>query len=105
MDTKYLCHGKRDRCFNLRGYQFPLCSRCTGIYTGFVFSLLWELLLGVPPKNLIPLWILVIIPTAVDGITQLLRERTSSNPIRFLTGFPAGVGIMFLIRTLRRLII
>lgn len=98
MNTTALCHGKSDRCFSYRGRDLPICARCSAIYLGFFTSLVFEYLYGLPGLELIPLWILIIIPTGVDGITQLVGKRESTNLIRFLTGFPAGLGIMFLVR-------
>jgi uncharacterized membrane protein len=39
-------------------------------------------------------------PTGVDGLTQLICDRESTNLIRFLTGYPAGFGFMLFLRTI-----
>jgi len=35
-----LCHQRPDRSFFIDGHKFGVCSRCTGIYFGFAFTLL-----------------------------------------------------------------
>ena len=32
--TQFICHRIPERTFNIRGYYFPVCSRCTGFYIG-----------------------------------------------------------------------
>lgn len=105
MNTAFLCHGKPKRSFSFRGYQFPLCARCTGIYAGMFISLSWEYQFGLPSTDLIPVFILIIFPTLIDGLIQLVGKRESSNPVRFITGFPAGLGLMFLIRIGRSILL
>ncbi|MGB9953414.1 DUF2085 domain-containing protein [Haloarcula marismortui] len=97
------CHGRSERCFCYRGYQFPLCARCSGIYIGFVLVLVTELYLGLPPRSFLPAYLLLIVPMGIDGTTQLLGSRESNNPLRLITGLLGGIGIMMLLRTLRTL--
>ncbi|MBD3342377.1 MAG: DUF2085 domain-containing protein [Candidatus Lokiarchaeota archaeon] len=89
-----VCHRIPERSFFFRGKQFPLCSRCTGIVLGywlypfFIFNLIR-----------LPLLILILLhlPLFLDGITQIFCSRESTNSLRFITGFFAGmsqVGIM-----------
>lgn len=32
------CHQREDRSFKINGWQFPICSRCTGILTGQILG-------------------------------------------------------------------
>jgi uncharacterized membrane protein len=89
-----LCHRLPHRSFFWKGKQFPVCARCTGIHLGyfsmpiFLFNL-WEIPV---------LWaISMAIPTYLDGIRQYITKRESTNLIRVITGFVAGVGTMSLI--------
>jgi uncharacterized membrane protein len=36
---------------------------------------------------------LLLVPLVADGLTQMFFQRQSTNPLRFATGFMAGVGI------------
>ena len=47
------------------------------------------------------LWaILMVLPTYLDGIRQHITNRESTNVIRVITGFVAGVGTMSLVSDL-----
>lgn len=93
------CHGRSDRCLSIRGYEFPICSRCTAIYAGFITGLLFEIVFGLPSKEILPVYILLVAPTGIDGLTQLLSDRESTNLIRLITGYPAGIGLILFVRT------
>ena len=47
----------------------------------------------------------MIIPTFIDGVTQLFGLRQSNNILRFVTGLIAGVGLVILINATKWLII
>ena len=34
------CHQREDRSFKIKGWQFPVCARCTGILTGQLIGLI-----------------------------------------------------------------
>jgi len=84
-----LCHRKPERSFFIRGKQFPVCARCTGIYLGYAFFPLFVF-------NVIHIGfiisVLLVLPTVIDGFTQAYYKRESNNVLRFVTGFMAGVG-------------
>lgn len=104
--TRFICHRIPERTFNIRGYYFPVCSRCTGLYIGvfscFIFIKLFYIYYSL---NFILFSVLLIIPTLIDGFTQFFGFRESNNLIRFLTGLIAGVGLVILINTIKWLII
>lgn len=92
-----LCHRLPHRSFHWKGKQFPVCARCTGIHLGYVSM----------PIFLFNLWeipvvwaILMVLPTYLDGIRQYVTKRESTNVIRVITGFVAGVGTMSLVSDL-----
>jgi uncharacterized membrane protein len=95
-----LCHGRSERCVSIRGHEFPICARCTAIYLGFLTALTFEILFGAPSRKLLAIYVLLAMPTGVDGLTQLICDRESTNLIRFLTGYPAGFGFMLFLRTI-----
>lgn len=85
----YTCHQMHERSFSYRGYQFPVCARCTGIFVGQIIGLIC-IILGFR-INL--LWSLVlIIPMAIDGLVQLMKIMQSNNIRRFITGSISGIG-------------
>jgi len=98
-----LCHSHASRCLYIRGYKFPLCARCTGIYLGLLSGLLIELFFGLFPMKYLILYAVLIIPTTIDGITQLILERESTNYLRIVTGYPAGIGIILFLRTISQI--
>lgn len=98
---KYLkiCHRLPERSFHIKGHQFPVCSRCTGFYTGLFVFLVYEILFGVYYNlELFLISIILMIPVAVDGFTQLFGLRESNNTLRFITGFIGGIGLIIFIR-------
>ncbi|HEY3103646.1 MAG TPA: DUF2085 domain-containing protein, partial [Pyrinomonadaceae bacterium] len=36
----FLCHQIPERSFHIAGHKFAVCSRCTGLYSGFAFATL-----------------------------------------------------------------
>ena len=90
------CHRRPDRSFFVRGRQFPVCARCTGIYvalpTGIAAVMAWDILQGLSFLASLYLCALLPVPMAVDGGTQLLFSRESTNRLRIVTGFLGGLG-------------
>lgn len=87
------CHCRPDRSFHLRGWQFPVCARCTGILCGFVAAIagIW---FGAPK---IVYLMLMLAPMIADGAVQRLAGRESNNPRRFITGALWGYAAMTLL--------
>jgi len=88
------CHQLHERSFSFRGYQFPLCARCTGLFVGQAWGMLPGLLYihrYIPDLRL--LFLSALISTAVlgiDGLGQLRGKWVSTNPRRFITGVSCG---------------
>ena len=86
------CHQMPERSFFYKGYQFPLCARCTGLVIGYLMGILiyflkiinWEIA------------ILLCIPLVIDGGSQYLKWRMSNQRHRLITGILCGKGIMVL---------
>ncbi len=84
--SKYFsCHQMPERSFFIRGYQFPLCARCTGIALGYVTALF------IAPFHLFcyPIGVLMI-PLMIDGTVQYFTSYKSNNYKRVVTGFLYG---------------
>ena len=86
------CHQMPESSFFYKGYQFPLCARCTGLVIGYLMGILiyflkiinWEIA------------ILLCIPLVIDGGSQYLKWRMSNQRLRLITGILCGIGIMVL---------
>lgn len=84
------CHQLPERSFYIKGYQFPLCARCTGIVIGEWAAIpLWFIF----PVGFIPACIMGV-PLVIDGGLQYLYISPSTNLRRVITGFLAGWGLM-----------
>lgn len=84
----FLCHRIPERSFFIKGKQFPICARCTGILIGYFLGIVYLLL--VSKYNLL-LELSLMVPIAIDGTGQYLGYWTSNNRRRFLTGILAGI--------------
>ncbi|MBU4535930.1 MAG: DUF2085 domain-containing protein [Euryarchaeota archaeon] len=97
-----ICHRIPERTFKIKGYYFPVCSRCTGIYTGaIIYYILVYFFYVEYDLYLILIAALMVIPTFIDGFTQFLGYRESNNQIRFISGFFAGLGIAILVKAFK----
>lgn len=67
----------------------PLCARCTSILAGYATLPLLLLFYSSVPLYL---GLMMQIPMLIDGITQTLKWRESTNPLRVVTGLLSGVG-------------
>ena len=87
------CHQRADRSFSFRGYQFPVCARCTGVIIGEALAVV--LLFAKIRINVI-YCIASILPLAIDGCLQLVNVWESNNIRRIITGIIAGTGLTYL---------
>ena len=87
------CHQMPERSFFVRGYQFPVCARCTGVFLG---KLIADIML-IFKKVLSPLWALILLLImGADWFAQRTGLLESTNPRRFVTGILGGMGMAFL---------
>lgn len=88
---RVLCHGIPHRCLFLFGERMPICARCTAIYIGLIAGIATFLIAPWLHERIlrVMVWI-AMLPMAIDGTTQLLRLRESTNTLRIATGFPAA---------------
>lgn len=90
----FMCHRMPERSFFIKGKQFPICARCTGILCGYIVAIICFLYFI---SFSIIASILLILPMVIDGTGQLYHKWQSTNPRRFFTGLLAGVGIILFI--------
>ncbi len=95
---KALCHQKPERCIFLWGHQMAICERCLAIY---VFLLGSGIFLYIFRKSFKKYhWkiaILLMLPVAVDGLTQFAGLRESNIYLRFVTGSLFGIAFALLL--------
>jgi uncharacterized membrane protein len=90
-----VCHQMPDRTLLIGGRYLPVCARDTGAYLGLCVGYLLLPLRrkkGCGPPSL---WMiaLMITPMIIDGVTQTLGFRTSTNDLRLVTGCLFGVAL------------
>jgi len=79
------------------GWKAALCQRDVAIYgTMIVAGLLFALLRRRTPRLSPLIFLLFLLPIAVDGVSQLLGLRTSNWWLRSLTGALFGLGVVWL---------
>lgn len=84
------CHRITDRSFFVRGRQFHVCARCTGILVGYALApcMFFAKHLAL---YLFPLFLALM---AIDGGTQLMGWRESNNLLRVFSGFGFGLTLL-----------
>ena len=88
------CHQLPYRSFFILGHQVAWCERDTSIWITFLLA---GLVFGLLRRRLtasldIKWFILLCIPMAIDGGTQLFGFRESTWELRLITGFLFGLG-------------
>ena len=97
---RFVCHGIPSRCLLLFGVPMPICARCTAIYGGLIIgALLFRLIPEMRETTARIVVALAAIPMAIDGGTQLIRLRESTNGLRLETGLVAGIAIALWVLT------
>jgi len=92
-----LCHQIPERSIFIAGKKLPVCARCTGLFLGY---LLYPFYINGLPKFSIFAFILMQLPMLIDGTTQFFLNRESTNWLRLLTGFLAGISQHWLLDSL-----
>ena len=92
------CHQLPERSYFIDGHQLAVCSRCTGIYGGFAFTLLLYPLIR-SLKNPImprPSWLLLAaLPLAIDFGVNFFGFWQNTHTSRLLTGALLGSAVVF----------
>ncbi|MEM3030679.1 MAG: DUF2085 domain-containing protein [Candidatus Micrarchaeia archaeon] len=91
-----LSYSKQVEVWNAQGhgFKFGMCARDTAIFFGMLLGgLAAPLVVGAAGRKWPNKWLLVaaMVPIAVDGVTQFLGLRESTNALRLLTGGLIGV--------------
>jgi uncharacterized membrane protein len=92
---RFACDELPSHSFHVFGYQLCLCTRCLAIYSTMLLS---GLFLAVARNRRVFrginwwIWLLAMVPMALDGGTQFFGWRESNVWLRLLTGAIFGVG-------------
>jgi uncharacterized membrane protein/glutaredoxin len=91
------CHQLPSRSFFVFGYQMAYCQRCTSSYTsiligGLIFALRRERIKPLSWK----LYLLALVPMAVDGIPQFFGLHESNWWLRTISGTIFGLASVWL---------
>jgi uncharacterized membrane protein len=92
------CHQLPDRSYFLDGHKFAVCSRCTGIYFGFAFTLLLYPLVHSLRNAAFPArhWLfLATLPLAIDWSLTFFGIWQNTHTSRLLTGLLLGGASVF----------
>jgi uncharacterized membrane protein len=95
---RFQCHQMPSRCFFIGRFQVGICERDLALYggmclAGMVYGLLRDRVRPLPVR----VWIVLVAPLALDGLTQLLGLRTSNWELRTLSGLLAAGGSVWLV--------
>ena len=84
------CHQRADRSFFFRGYQFPVCARCTGVLIGYLLGIPAYIAWGVNLR----ICIIFAAIMFLDWVLQYGKLLESINIRRLVTGVCGGYSIM-----------
>jgi uncharacterized membrane protein len=96
----YLCHQIPERSFHLGAQKFGVCSRCTGLYSGFALAALVYPLTRSLKRTDTPrlLWlVLAALPLAIDFSLGYFSLWQNTHLSRFVTGALLGSVTVFYI--------
>lgn len=89
----FICAQVPSHSFYVFGHQLGLCERNLSIYISmFLGSLVFTLSKKRMPGLPWWIWILLLLPMALDGITQMFGWRESTWVLRIVTGTLFGLG-------------
>lgn len=99
------CHQMPERSLFIKGYQLPVCARCTGVMLGQILSIVLYIS---HIKINITFSIISLSTMVIDGGLQYFNYLKSNNLRRVVTGILGGFGylniIIFTIKNLWKLI-
>ncbi len=87
------CHQISERSFFYKGYQFPVCARCTGVIIGEIITI-FLLILNIKLNVIVSVFLLLIM--GFDWFIQYIRLLESINKRRLITGISGGIGLTYI---------
>lgn len=96
-----ICHQIPERSFFIFGKQLAVCSRCTGLYFGFLLGAILYPFIFKLNRIWIPSWkylLLASIPVAIDILIRTFRIAENTFASRFTTGLILGaITVLFVV--------
>ncbi|MCL5073683.1 MAG: DUF2085 domain-containing protein [Actinobacteria bacterium] len=98
-----VCHQIPQRTLLFGKIYMPICSRCSGIYIGFLVSIIFLFLVfrkresDLPPAYVIICAAVFILSMIIDGILSYFGVYSTNNTIRLITGYLFGAGTAIII--------
>lgn len=87
------CHQLPSRSFYIKGKQFPICARCTGVLAGECIALFFFRYLSLPH-----IFLLIFCGVMfLDWFFQYMKIQNSNNTRRFITGCLGGYAYITLL--------
>jgi len=94
---QFQCHQMPSRSFYLGRFQVGICQRDLAIYGGACLAgMVFALVRGRAKPLPIPVWLVLVAPLVLDGVTQLLGLRTSTWQLRTISGLLASGATVWL---------
>jgi uncharacterized membrane protein len=93
-----LCHQIPSRCFVLSGYPMAVCTRCLGVYGGFLLGVcFYPVFMDLRSRSLPPKEVIIVMsaPIVIDTAGNLLHFWMTNEWIRLLTGILWGSMLPF----------
>lgn len=87
------CHQMESRSFCFKGYQFPICARCTGVLLGELLAII--LIIFNVRINMI-FSVILLLFMGLDWFIQYVHILESNNIRRLITGLSGGIGLTFI---------
>ena len=95
-----ICHQMAERSFFIFGKQFAVCSRCTGLYFGFLLGTIIYPVIHKFRSNWIPAkkyFYLAMIPIFIDISMRFFHIAENTFTSRLITGLILGATTVFFI--------
>lgn len=100
-----VCHQQTQKLIEFGGHHTLVCTRCTGIYLGALFSSLLIFFLIVKDKLKIRYLIWAAVPMLADVLSHVFGILPYNKTIVFSTGFLLGsAGFFYFYISLKRII-
>ncbi|MFC0332307.1 DUF2085 domain-containing protein [Paenibacillus sepulcri] len=90
------CQLNRTLRISFFGRTISLCTRCTGQYSMMFLYLAWSMKIKITEPAIVIY--LLPLPATIDWLTQTLKWRESTTPIRLLTGGLFGIWLAVVVK-------